>query len=151
MTGLGPLPGPGRLLAMAAWVPRVVAFAWSVEPRVQKSPLDDYLRSITPAAPAGGPRLTPEEMIRVIANVLRWKRGRLNNGCFVRSFTRFHFLRRIGCPVTFHLGVEPGANEHDLKRSHAWLARDGEPFHEVDPLRIATYRPLLTWPKDAAR
>jgi hypothetical protein len=140
-----PLPAPDRLVAMAAWVPRVLAFAWSVEPRFRREALPDYLRSITPARASGGPPLRPDEMTRVIANVLRWKRGRLNHGCFVRSLTRYHFLRRLGLPVTFHLGVEPGPGD-EAARSHAWLCLDGRPYLETEAARIAGYRPLFAWP-----
>ena len=133
-----------------------------------------YLQAITPARASGGPPLTPDEMVRVIANVLRWKRGRLNHGCFVRSLTRYHFLRRLGVPVSFELGVErtaggaggaagaagvgagdtdnavptaTGANwEQASLRSHAWLSLEGRPYLETEIERIKAYRPLLSWP-----
>jgi len=158
MAARAPIPAPQRLLAMAAWVPRVFLFAWTVEPRFRREPVAAYLKAITPARTSGGPPLTPDEMVRIIANVLRWKRGRLNHGCFVRSLTRYHFLRRLGVPVSFELGVEgtasesangtaPGTDwERSSLRSHAWLSLEGRPYLETEVERIKTYRSLLSWP-----
>lgn len=150
-----------RLLAMAAWLPRVALFVSRLEPRFSRLPLPACLESITPPGPGGRPLLTAAEMARVIWNVLRWNRGRFNNGCFVRSLTRYHFFRRIGHPVSFRLGVEvreaapaPPATLGELLvspaythlRSHAWLTLDGEPFLEFEPARFSGYRVLFAFP-----
>lgn len=168
---------PVRLLAMAGWLPRIVSFVSGVERRFGETSLPDWLQAITPAAAGasgvagagrGRPVLTAAEMSRVIWNVLRWNRGRFNNGCFVRSFTRYRFFREIGYPVVFHLGVEdrndstlsgptqplcgssptpapPPSFEH--LRSHAWLTLDGVPFMEFEPERFRAYRVLFSYPE----
>lgn len=91
---------------MATWWPRVAWFVARLPGRFRDRPLPELLRAITPAGADGRPRLTPPEMARVIWNVLRWNAGPFNNGCFVRSFTRWHFFHRIGCKVEYHLGLE---------------------------------------------
>lgn len=145
---------------MAAWWPRVLVFVARLPERLRRSSLPELLVGLTPADATARPRLSPAEMARVIWNVLRWNRGRFNNGCFVRSFTRYHHFRRLGCPVVFHLGVEMrdqatprltgpwNETEWTRLRSHAWLTLDGEPFLEFEPARFAEYRELFRWPAD---
>jgi hypothetical protein len=159
---------------MALWAPRVVRFVNGLPERVASTPLPDFLDSITPRGSSPAVlQLTAAEMTRVIWNVLRWNRGRFNNGCFVRSFTRYRFLREIGLRVVFNLGVEAketleqavpgieGATPSILRRrapelqesqshlrSHAWLTLDGLPFMEFEPERFADYRVLLRHPSE---
>ena len=93
---------------MALWWPRVALFVGGLRPRLDAAALPEFLAALTPpaGAPPPRPRLTPAEMGRVIYNVLRWNVGPFRNGCFSRSFARYHFFRAMGAPVVFHLGVE---------------------------------------------
>jgi hypothetical protein len=141
---------PLRLLAMALWVPRILVFALRLPRRVAARPLPELLEELTPRRVGAWPTLTPPELARVVWNVLRFRSGPLNHGCFVRSFTRYHYLRRLGHPVVFHLGVEERPGGAEPPRSHAWLTLDGVPFLEVDPGPIAASRRIFTWPKEEA-
>ncbi len=134
---------------MALWLPRVVRFVAALSGAVDAASLPESLRAMTPERPAGRLRLTAPETARLIWNVLRWDRGRFNNGCFVRSFTRYHFFRVMGHPVVFHLGVErkDAAGTFADLRSHAWLTLDGVPFLEFEPERFADYRELYRFPE----
>lgn len=132
---------------MALWVPRVVLFVARIRTGFEENSIREWLRTITPEGGGPGPRLprlSAEEIVRVIANVLRWNRGRFNNGCFVRSFTRYRFLREAGYPVVFHLGIEDRQSD---PRSHAWLTLDGAPFLEFEPERLRAYRVLFSYPE----
>lgn len=93
---------------MALWWPRVALFVTGLRPRLDAAALPEFLAALTPpaGAPPLRPCLTPAEMGRVIYNVLRWNVGPFRNGCFSRSFARYHFFRAMGAPVVFHLGVE---------------------------------------------
>lgn len=161
---------------MALWWPRVALFAWRLRARLDAAPLPDFLAALTPppGAPAAWPRLSPAEMGRVIYNVLRWNVGPFRNGCFSRSFSRYHFFRVMGAPVVFHLGVEersaaasaapgsataasgpPGAAPDAPEsfahlRGHAWLTLDGAPCLEWQPERFAGYREMYRYPPAGA-
>jgi len=137
---------------MGLLAPRVAAFASRIHADFEETSLPDWLARITPAPAPARTNLSAEDIARVIWNVLRWNRGRFNNGCFVRSFTRYHFFREAGYPVVFHLGVEDrkgaaeGTTEHANLRSHAWLTLDGEPFLEFEPERFRNYKLVVTFP-----
>jgi len=51
--------------------------------------------------------------------------------CLRRSLIRFHLLRRLGLPVTIHVGVQRDekAGESGIV-GHAWLTLDGRPWEE---------------------
>lgn len=138
-----------RLILMALWLPRILLFVARLSVTVDERSLPESLRKMTPDRPVNRFRLTAPETARVIWNVLRWESGRFNNGCFVRSFTRYRFFRLMGYPVRYHLGVERkagGAADTDL-RSHAWLTLEGAPFLEFEPERFAGYRELYRYPE----
>jgi hypothetical protein len=132
---------------MWLWLPRVIVFVAGIGSGFEENSLPEWMKSITPrnGGPSRLPRLSAEETARVIANVLRWNRGRFNNGCFVRSFTRYRFFRESGYPVVFHLGIEECRDADP--RSHAWLSLDGVPFLEFEPERFRTYRVLFSYPE----
>jgi hypothetical protein len=147
---------------MALWVPQVVLFVIRLDRLMNRLSIPDCLFAITPRSTSRLPRLTPAETSRVIWNVLRWNRGPFNHGCFVRSFTRYHFLRKMSTPAVFHLGVEsrevsssdggepredgPAAYLH--LRSHAWLSLRGEPLLESEPETCRSYREIYRFPPE---
>ncbi len=50
--------------------------------------------------------------------------------CLRRSLVRLHLLRRIGLPVTIHVGVRPNSTPDTALVGHAWLTLDGCPWEE---------------------
>lgn len=50
--------------------------------------------------------------------------------CLRRSLVRFHLLRRLGLPVTIHVGVRPNSTPDTALVGHAWLTLDGYPWEE---------------------
>lgn len=115
---------------MALWAPRILVFALRLPGRLARTSIPALLDELTPARAGAWPRLTPEELARVAWNVLRFRSGPLNHGCFVRSFTRYHYLRKLGYPVVFHLGVEErrgGTATAGGRAEGATIAPGGEP------------------------
>ena len=150
---------PQRYLAMAAWLPRVILFVAQLQGRMDSEPLPAVLLSITPSGAEPWPHLRPQEVVRLIHLVIRWNVGVFNNGCFVRSMARYHFLRRMGAPVSLRLGVESrkpaeaatplAAGAFDHLRSHLWVVLSGQPYFEREPEKFESYRLLLSYPANA--
>jgi hypothetical protein len=144
---------------MAVWLPRVIVFVARLQGRMDAEPLPAVLSSITPSGAQPWPLLRPQEVVRLIHLVIRWNVGIFNNGCFVRSMARYHFLRRMGTPVCLRLGVESrnpaetanhaAAGPFDHLRSHLWVVRSGQPYFEREPEKFESYRILLRYPVDA--
>lgn len=153
----------GELLGMALWWPRVAWFAARVGRRLARRSLPEFLAELTPPpGRSAWPRVRPESQARVIYNVLRWNVGPWRNGCFTRSFARYHFFRRLGVPVVFRIGIEetapgrvtsapPGEVPESFAhlRGHAWLTLDDAPYLEWEPARFTAYRPLYRYPAAA--
>jgi hypothetical protein len=68
---------------------------------------------------------------RLADAVLVFDRRQVVGPCLRRSLIRFHLLRRLGLPVTIHVGVQ---RDEKVSNSgivgHAWLTLDGLPWEE---------------------
>lgn len=102
-------------------------------PAALRSPLPEALGRLTPAMGSGCTR-DIENTIRDLADVAALLNRRSPPGlCLRRSLVRYHFLRREGLPVTLQFGAKFVAGKPDREvTGHAWLALDGQPYHEAD-------------------
>lgn len=104
-------------------------------PAVLKAPLPEALAQLTPAQPEETLRtFVGADFIRDLSDLTALLDRRSSLGlCLRRSLVRFHYLRRVGLPVTLKFGAKFVAGKPDREvTGHAWLTLDSAPYHEAD-------------------
>jgi hypothetical protein len=66
------------------------------------------------------------------------------NTCYVRAFTLYRFLDAGNAQMAIHFGVEPGVEEGDRLRGHAWVTLDGELLEAPEPVLAGRVKELFT-------
>lgn len=114
------------------WRMRVMAAMVVLPPFLRVVPLDNLVTHLGRRATVKRP--SAEQQAEIVAMVERWL-GRLpppwRLSCLTRSVVLYHLFRRAGIPVDLVVGVRRSGDE---MQAHAWLAANGAPYLEREPV-----------------
>lgn len=104
-------------------------------PKVLEAPLPQALATLTPTFPD---LVVPNTTLRLLADAAALFERRSPLGlCLRRSLVRYHFLRRVGIPLTLNFGARfnPSTSlrvdQPDREvTGHAWVTLNGQPYFE---------------------
>lgn len=98
-------------------------------PKVLELPLPQALATLTPIFPD---LVVPNSTLRLLADAAALFERRSPLGlCLRRSLVRYHFLRRVGIPVTLNFGARFKSGQPDGEvTGHAWVTLNGQPYFE---------------------
>lgn len=129
-------------------------------PQLLQQPLPTAMQQISPPPAGVTPTPTNEQHTRQLADLAALLERRSPLGlCLRRSLVRYHYLRRLGLPVTVQFGARfapaspstPDSPANGSRRiaGHAWLLLNDQPYHE-DEANWRDFTPMFRWPPDSA-
>jgi len=98
-------------------------------PKALEAPLPQALATLTPTFPD---LVVPNTTLRLLADAAALFERRSPFGlCLRRSLVRYHFLRRVGIPLTLNFGARFKSGQPDQEvTGHAWVTLNGQPYFE---------------------
>ena len=87
------------------------------------------LATLTPIFPD---LVVPNSTLRLLADAAALFERRSPLGlCLRRSLVRYHFMRRVGIPLTLNFGARFKVGQPDREvTGHAWVTLNGQPYFE---------------------
>ena len=130
---------------------RIGLFLMIMPRRLERLPLNAVLhgienekRALSRDARSGVERISRLRQAWLASPALRER-----NTCYVRAITLYRFLDPAGRAMRIHFGVEPGMNEADRLRGHAWVSIGGELLEAPEPVLAGRVRELYVYPPRA--
>ena len=122
---------------------RIGAFINAMPRRLERYPLDALLKEVD-LKKSGRSTRDVSRISRIRQAWLASPLFRNRNTCYVRAFTLYRFLDAGSSSMAIHFGVEPGVEEGDRLRGHAWVTLNGELLEAPEPVIAGRVKELYS-------